>query len=748
MSFEVAKAAIEWFLRASGAESRASVSLAAADGAQSPSTVPNPPRRTAEGGWTPRAASRQPLSIYLFGGEPLMQFKLIKDAVLYAERRAVECGTRVHCGATTNMVLITDEIIDFWREHQMSFNTSIDGTPESHDRFRCFPDGRGSSEFVARAVPKVLGYRPETTARCTLHPENAGRALEDVKYLLSIGYKNIPLIPIEDCEWTEEHFSTYRKELRRLSDFFVDKYRRGEPFYLKHLDMALKAIIRPQRALKGCGAGTSMVLCDPRGDLWPCHRFPGYDAEGVWKLGNVFDGKLDEAKRAQFLNYHPSKLKADCDSCLAVNLCGCPCLAANWAVNGDILKPTERHCRIFRMYFEEGLRVHYILKSESNPAFMERYYGPRRAAFSPQTQRPQRTAAAQPRPDTRHLSPVTWPVRQESLPGPLCVYTGFDEAESVSRAETPRPRRVEQAARLPSATGALREPSRQSGVATCAESIVSGRRFVVCAVEDVGVSRRVLELAAGEGASPCCDPACDPCETCQACEGSCNTACELCDVACEPCESSCQPCDTPCDQAACEPACAGWCQACDVVCDPCDVSCQPCDSPCETTCQACDTPCQPCDTPCEATCQAPCQNPCETCEPSCNTACELCDVACEPCESSCQPCDTPCDQAACEPACAGWCQVCDGVCDAPCETCEPPCDPCEVCETCEPATEPCADPCETVCQTCETPCDTVCQPCDGACDLEECCGNPTDCPPAPEEPPEVPVTESTEEPEY
>ncbi|MBM4050951.1 MAG: SPASM domain-containing protein, partial [Planctomycetes bacterium] len=346
MSSDVARKAVDWFMQ----------------------------RATAQPGDRAQA-QRHPLGLFLFGGEPLMQFKLVKEIVCYAERRATECGVRITSGATTNMVLISDEVMDFWREHQMSFNTSIDGTPECHDRFRKFPDGRGSSAYVERAVPKVLAYRPQTTARCTLHPQNARHALENVQYLLKLGYRNIPLIPVEDCEWTEEQYVAFRQELAKISDLFIEKYRRGEPFYLKHLDTALKAIIRPQRGTRGCGAGTGMVLCDPRGDLWPCHRFPGYDANGVWKLGNIFDGTLDEAKRAVFLNYRPSQLKVPCDRCLAVNMCGSVCFAANWTMTGDLFKPSEAHCRIYRMYFEEGMRVHYLLKSEANTAFLQRYYG-------------------------------------------------------------------------------------------------------------------------------------------------------------------------------------------------------------------------------------------------------------------------------------------------------------------------------------------------------------------------------------
>ncbi|MBM4078088.1 MAG: radical SAM protein [Planctomycetes bacterium] len=183
MSWETAKAAVDWFMEASGDQKR--------------------------------------ISIYFFGGEPLMCFDLIKQVVPYAEREAAKRGKRVHCGATTNAVLVDEEVIKFWREHGMSFNTSIDGTPECHDRFRRFPDGRGSYTYVERGVRQVLAYRPQTTARCTLHPENAHRALESVLNLVKVGYENIPLIAIDDCPWTEEQYAAYREQLAKLSDLFI-----------------------------------------------------------------------------------------------------------------------------------------------------------------------------------------------------------------------------------------------------------------------------------------------------------------------------------------------------------------------------------------------------------------------------------------------------------------------------------------------------------------------------------------------
>jgi len=489
-----------------------------------------------------------------------------------------------------------------------------------------------------------------------------------------------------------------------------------------------------------------MLLVNHEGDIYPCHRFPGYDEEGRWRLGSIFEPeKFNHEKRAEFLNYDARKIKADCDHCLAVNICSSTCVAVNWDLHKDLYRPSPVHCRLFRMYFEEGLRVHHVLKTENNAAFMRQYYGGRQGGRSPQrTQRAQRTARAIRKPGT-HMVIVgvgtTVVSTQESFPGPLCAYTGFDEAEYTFGAAR---RRVEQASRLPHSVVRKRfdHAARPSPLATrswpCAESVVSGRPVVLCEPDDVRAAARAPSFAVGESAMPCCDPACDPCEGCQE---PCEIACEGCEEPCQVgCETSCQICanaqEVCCEQ--CDWPCETTCQGCETCDDPCEAACQPCDTPCETACQPCQM-CEPCEA-CEGLCQ-PCDSPCQTgCENPCDATCQPCET---PCEVSCEaPCDDPCQVScqACEDPCEGTCQRCDTPCETVCQPCQM-CEPCEwyevPCETCEPATE-CSAPCDVNCQVCDDPCEVICQPCD-LCDQEECCADPADCPPDPAEPPAEPL---------
>lgn len=332
--------------------------------------------------------------VHFFGGEPLMELDLIKTLVEYGESVAPKAGKNIHFGATTNLVLVTDEIVEYWQKHRMNWNTSIDGAPECHDKCRVYPDGSGSSKEVERGARKILAQWPKMSARWTLHPDNVGKVYESMLYLYGLGYRQIPMIPVAEAQWTEDQLQEYRRQIAKLSDFFIDRFRAGELFYMKHLDSAIKAVMNPFRRRFHCGAGRTLLVADTDGRLYPCNRFSGCDPDGELCLGHVL-GEFDYKKRAIFTEFDTRKVKADCDRCIAVNLCGSPCVAANWGANHDLYKPNPAHCRLIRMDFEEGMRVHYVLHSEGNTLFMQTYYKSRAGNQARPTMPPQRSPERQ-----------------------------------------------------------------------------------------------------------------------------------------------------------------------------------------------------------------------------------------------------------------------------------------------------------------------------------------------------------------
>jgi radical SAM protein with 4Fe4S-binding SPASM domain len=214
--------------------------------------------------------------------------------------------------------------------------------------------------------------------------------MEDVHYLVGLGYKHLAMIPIPELEWTKEQFEIMQRELRKISDYFIERYRKGNPLYIKHLDDAIKGIIKPQRRKPHCGSGRGYVLVKTDGSVYPCHRFGGdidAESEQMWKLGTIFDG-WSGTKREELLNFDCRKdIKADCQNCIAVHTCGTTCIAVSWACFKDIYTPHPNQCRFTQLFFTEAMRVHYILDSEENQAFIKKFHPERlRKPNSPNNQ--------------------------------------------------------------------------------------------------------------------------------------------------------------------------------------------------------------------------------------------------------------------------------------------------------------------------------------------------------------------------
>jgi len=321
------------------------------------------------------AQDSKDIGFWFLGGEPLMEFDLIKQFTEYAEVAAKKANKPLRLGVTTNLVLVNDRVIDFFRAHKIRFNTSIDGAPATQDRWRIFPDGSGTSRVVVSKVRPILDYLPNTTARSTLDPEGVGNMFENVKYLIGLGYVHLAMMPVMEKEWTEEQYSTYAAELHKVGDFFIACYRRGRPFYFKQLNNALKGIALPRRRVNACGAGRALLCVDRQGRLWPCHRFPGYDPEGTSVLGDIWNG-LDDEKRRVYLELDCRyDVKGNCEQCIAVHACGVSCPATNYYLWRDISRPAPVHCRISEIAFREALRIHFVLTREENRAFLKDFYG-------------------------------------------------------------------------------------------------------------------------------------------------------------------------------------------------------------------------------------------------------------------------------------------------------------------------------------------------------------------------------------
>jgi uncharacterized protein len=279
--------------------------------------------------WLLEASGRgRDLKINLMGGEPLLRFDLIRKIVPYGKLRARQRGKSLHFGCTTNCTLLTDEMLSFWRRYGMGFHCSIDGVPEVQNVNRPFLGGRDSAPAVEKVVPKILSYRPEVMARATLSPASVRFLAESAKYLAGLGFRFMTFKVAVNCDWGAEDFETLRTQYRQVGEWYTDQVTTRRQVQVDEFRKGLEALHSVAANSRFvCGAGRGVVLVDPRGELWPCHRFGPHQCGGgfrLGKLGQPFNSRL----RGIFLNYNAlADGTADCSHCRAAATCRSWCHA-------------------------------------------------------------------------------------------------------------------------------------------------------------------------------------------------------------------------------------------------------------------------------------------------------------------------------------------------------------------------------------------------------------------------------------
>jgi uncharacterized protein len=311
--------------------------------------------------------------VCFMGGEPLLRFKLIQKLVPFAKRRAAAHGKRIHFGVTTNDTLVTDRVVDFWRQWGMSFHTSIDGTPDVQDRNRPTTEGRGSSRLVEQSSKRILAYRPGTTARSTVLPDNVPRLVDSYVYFRSLGYTNIAFVPASAPEWNDQHIAAYETQLRNVAGLLIDDFRRGTVVILKGIDDYIEGKIRNSRHKHTCGAGRSMVLVDIHGDIWPCHRW-NKASHAPWRIGSIYEGFDDSVRAVLDVPDQSVLLEQECPICPANKFCVGGCPAENLEETGAVYRRHRNACELTRVWARVGETVYNALYAERNACFMAHYF--------------------------------------------------------------------------------------------------------------------------------------------------------------------------------------------------------------------------------------------------------------------------------------------------------------------------------------------------------------------------------------
>lgn len=311
------------------------------------------------------SGSRKVLEVDFFGGEPLMNFDVVKETVYYAKAEAQKRGKRFLFTTTTNGLLLDDEIIKFFNEEMENVVLSLDGRKEVHDAVRKTVNGKGSFDVVIEKIKKFVRSRGDKHyyVRGTFTAKNLDFS-KDVLFLADQGFDSLSVEPvvtdIDELQIKKEHLPQIEKEYEVLCDEYVKRMEEGKGFNFFHFNVDLEGGPCLSKRVSACGAGNEYFSVTPNGDIYPCHQFAG---EAKWRMGNVFEGKLDEKIRKTFAESCLFTRKK-CDGCFAKFICSGGCNANNYHFNGDINEPYEITCAMMKKRIECAMHVLARRKAE------------------------------------------------------------------------------------------------------------------------------------------------------------------------------------------------------------------------------------------------------------------------------------------------------------------------------------------------------------------------------------------------
>ncbi len=300
------------------------------------------------------SGTRKNLEVDFFGGEPLMNFDVVKELVAYARSIEKEHGKNFRFTLTTNGVLIDDDVIDFANKEMSNVVLSLDGRKEVHDRFRVDYNGKGSWEKIVPKFQKLVEAREGKNyyMRGTFTHHNPD-FLEDIKEMLSLGFKELSMEPVVCAEddpsaLTKEDLPVVMKQYEDLAELMLKKHREGDGFTFYHYMIDLKGGPCIYKRISGCGSGTEYMAVTPWGDLYPCHQFVG---EEKYKLGDVWKGVTNTDIQNEFAECNVYT-REECRSCWARLYCSGGCAANAYHATGSVKGIYATGCELFKKRME------------------------------------------------------------------------------------------------------------------------------------------------------------------------------------------------------------------------------------------------------------------------------------------------------------------------------------------------------------------------------------------------------------
>lgn len=300
------------------------------------------------------SGNRTNLEVDFFGGEPLMNWQVVKDLVMYARSIEKEKGKNFRFTLTTNGVLVDDDVIEFANKEMHNVVLSLDGRKEIHDAVRVDYAGNGSWERIVPKFQKFVEARGdrEYYMRGTFTHANPDFT-KDINEMLRLGFNKLSMEPVvcapdDAAALTQEDLPVVLEQYEILAKDMLEKEKEGKPYTFYHYMIDLKGGPCIYKRISGCGSGTEYMAVTPWGDLYPCHQFVG---DEKFLLGNVFDGVTNNDIREEFRSCNVY-VRPECKDCWAKLYCSGGCAANAYHTTGSIRGIYEYGCTLFKKRME------------------------------------------------------------------------------------------------------------------------------------------------------------------------------------------------------------------------------------------------------------------------------------------------------------------------------------------------------------------------------------------------------------
>ena len=315
------------------------------------------------------SGSRRNLEVDFFGGEPLLNFDVVKRLVEYARSVEKEHNKNFRFTLTTNGVLIDDDVIDFCNREMSNVVLSLDGRKEIHDRYRVDAKGNGSFDTIVPKFQRLIKARGDKSyyMRGTFTHANPD-FLKDINVMLDLGFDELSMEPVvcapdSPSALTEEDKPVVFKQYEDLAKLMIQRRKEGKPFTFYHYMINLEGGPCIYKRISGCGSGTEYMAVTPQGELYPCHQFVG---DEKFMLGDIWNGVTNTKIQSEFEGCNVYA-RQECRSCWARLYCSGGCAANAYHATGSVKGVYKYGCELFKKRIECAIMAEVDRLSDDDP---------------------------------------------------------------------------------------------------------------------------------------------------------------------------------------------------------------------------------------------------------------------------------------------------------------------------------------------------------------------------------------------